>query len=121
MRKSPSPLVGEGRFVSLSPGGRGLGRGGEIRTYLLQCPLHVCKHIVIPESQHAKSLRSQPGITSCIRRILRVLASIKFDDQFRFVANKINDERSDRLLTLELPPIEAMCPEMTPQRAFSIA
>ena len=56
-------------------------------------PIQIVQHIIIPESQDAKSLTLQPRGSLCICNLiwtLAVLAPINFNDDFVLEANKID-------------------------------
>lgn len=103
---SPSPLVGEG-----------LGRGGLAASdqNALKHALKVAQYVVVPETQYGKTLTLQPGITlSIVGLRFGMLATVKFDDQFLFETNKVQDVVSKRLLPLEFDPLEAVCTQVPP-------
>ncbi len=61
--------------------------------------IHIPKYFIVPKSQYTKTLRLQPGSPALIFfNLLVMLASIHFDDQALFKANKINDVSSQYLL-----------------------
>ena len=84
-------------------------------------PCGIRKHVVVPESDHAKSTGFQPASPLRIRILLiRVVPSIKFNDQFGFVTNEIHNVQTQRLLPFEFEACEAMSPHFAPQNALRI-
>jgi len=82
---------------------------------------NIRKHVVVPESDHAKSTRFQPASPLRIRLLLvRVLPSIKFNDQFGFVTNKIHHIQTQWFLPLEFEAGEPMSSHFSPQNALRI-
>jgi hypothetical protein len=79
------------------------------------------EHVVVPESNHAKSTGFQPASPLRIRLLLvRVLPSIKFNDQFGFVTNEIHHIQTQWLLPLEFEAGEPMSTHFAPQDALRI-
>lgn len=76
-----------------------LGRASNHRTN----PLQIRHHLIIPKPQHLKSLRYKKA---CSARVLfghiRVLPTIYLDNQHRFNAHEIGDERTNGDLSFEL-------------------
>ena len=60
--------------------------------YRLKDAIPIPKYFIVPKSQHTKTLRLQPGSPALIFfNLLVMLASIHFDNQALFKADKIND------------------------------
>ncbi len=63
------------------------------------------KYLAVPKPQNLKTLAPQPFITlQVVRRGLRVLSAIHFNDQTLLEANEIYDVGIDRLLSPEFMP-----------------
>src|SRR6516225_12459380 len=62
--------------------------------------LRIVQHLVVPEPQHAVPLALQePSAAGFLLGGGVMLAAVDLDDQFRFVADKVCNEPSDRHLT----------------------
>jgi hypothetical protein len=118
-----SPLVGEVRrggsvscvmcSASPSPSLSHLGRGGLWSKQLQlvfgdrffdygQDTLQIVSYFRIPEAQNAKALACKKRISNFVVRVVQVLASICFNNNFIFKANKIKNISTYRLLTTKL-------------------
>ena len=82
-----------------------MGEGNYLKTPLsdtLQHPLQVLKNFVIPKSQDAESIPGKTSIPLLISApCLRMLSSVKFDDDPLFKRDEVNDIPFNRLLTTE--------------------
>jgi len=65
--------------------------------------IEALKHIVVPEAQHAKAGFSEHLAAHGVAfSVFGMLATINFDNQFRFYANEVDDVAVDHELTPEL-------------------
>jgi hypothetical protein len=64
--------------------------------------VHIAKHVIIPESQHAISMLGEPPVAHRVALVDRVLAAVDFNDEPLLATNEIDDVGSDRFLTDEL-------------------
>ncbi len=81
----------------------------------------IFQHLIIPKPQNGKALRFQKCFTRClIPGLFIVLATIEFDDQCLFQANKVNDIRTDGMLTTKLKCGKPFGPQMMPQAFFRV-
>ena len=87
-------LLVTGLFVPSPLRGRGLGRGGFLRTRQgnnLLHPLQIAQYFRIPKSQDPKALRLKPGSPlRLVRLVFGVLTAIHFDDQASLETHKID-------------------------------
>jgi hypothetical protein len=137
--KGSSPLMGEARRawyfavcslcgMSLSPSLSHLGREG-IWSELwgfgvtdgflnnLQHTLKVVSNVRIPKSQHTKPLTGKKRITNFIIRVIQVLATVCFNNNFVFKTNKIKNVSSYRLLATVFNT-KIFTTQVMPKRAF---
>src|SRR5690606_13011636 len=93
------------RTDSLSPGGRGLGRGGGNRRTTHRLKYHrqhlfsIEQYLVIPEPQYPKALTSEPLVALHIPGTGVVLAAIGLHNQPRTEVHEIHHIAAQRLLT----------------------
>jgi len=64
--------------------------------------------VVVPETQHAKSLRLQIGVTFLIRHRFGMLSAINFYDQAGFEADKVDDVMINGFLASETTTVFAV-------------
>ncbi len=58
--------------------------------------IDIAHYFEVPESQHAISIGAQERAPAFILlSLLRVLRTINFDEQFRFQANEVDEERTN--------------------------
>jgi hypothetical protein len=70
------------------------------------------KHVVVPETHHAKALSFKPSGASrvqCVGPIVAVRVAVDFDHQVCAEADEVDDVRTNRVLTSELESLESMC------------
>jgi hypothetical protein len=70
--------------------------------YDLKNAVHIFQTVMIPESQDAIVVLSQPSVANSILLVVRMLATIDLDNESRFPADEIDDVGADRLLANEL-------------------
>ncbi len=88
---------------------------------LLQHCLRFQKYLVVPEVKDAKSLRLNQAVALFIvSDVLRVLSPIKLDNDLRFQARKVSDERRNRHLPPKPVARELSAPKIPPKVALSI-
>ena len=110
-----SPRAGRGR-IALAIRVRGaLGKRGG---YRFENASHVAQNIVVPESQNAVPVIDKPFVANRVARVVRVLASIDFNDESAFAADQIDGVRTDRLLPDEFVTFEATRSELISQSRF---
>ena len=97
----PAPPV-RGQPESPSPRLRGEGRGEgplfELGQQRLENSVEILDNIVVPDADHAITEGAKCTITAPVFGIVRVLATVKFDDQTPLAANKVGVVARDRLL-----------------------
>jgi len=84
-------------------------------------PLPFVEDFVVPITQDAETLRSQPLIPHSVVLALRfviVLATIQLDDQAFFEAYEIDNVFPQRKLTAELQAFECTAPKLPPEKCF---
>lgn len=107
-----SPLVGEDR-------GGGASSLFDTFQYRLRNRLGMSQDLVVPEPQHAIALSLQPASAiHVVARVLRMLATIHFDDHPAFETHEVHDERADGLLAAKLHAGELTALELLPQTLF---
>jgi hypothetical protein len=113
-----SPLAGRGR-IALAIRVRGsLRKRG--RDCFKNCR-HVAKHVVIPEPQNSVVVVRKPLVANCIAGVVRVLSSIRFNNEASFAADKIDNVGTDRLLPNELVSVKGERPKPIPQSSLSLS
>ena len=89
--------------------------------YCLQNTDQIPIHIIVPKSQHAKSIADEMTIAHSISYDVGIeimLAAIDFDDQLLPQANEIDDEAVARRLAAEMKAALAPGAQMNPQFDF---
>ena len=82
-----------------------------------QDPIHIGKHIIVPEAQNPKPPPFKEAVASLIppgMLPLCMLAAIQFNYDPARKAGEIDDIRSDRNLTAELGSVELPCSQPLP-------
>ena len=106
-------------------GGRsGWGRAGsglERRHDLLQNAVSLGQDFVVPEPQHTKPpvCEKLAALPVCVTA-LSMLGAVNLDNQMRFEAGKVRDERPYRVLPSELEAVELPGTDARPKMAFGI-
>jgi hypothetical protein len=81
----------------------------------------VRQHVVVPEAKHQVT---QPFQDQCSFGILldalRMLATIKFDDEPCIGTNEVDDEPINGCLSSEFPAFETTITQTKPQHAFGV-
>src|SRR5712691_3899924 len=77
-------------------------------------------HVVVPKSQHVKSILGKPAIAASILGRLGMLSAIHFDHEPRFVTKKIRHIGTDRNLAAEFCAGKAAVAQRVPELAFGI-
>jgi hypothetical protein len=96
-------------------------RGGECGHDHRQDVVDPEQDVVVPEADHAESLRLQPARARIVvRRAIEMLAAVDFDDQPDFQTDEVRDESADGVLSSELPVEQAPVAHALPQRTFGI-
>jgi len=79
-------------------------------------------NVVVPESNDAEPLRSEPGFAAAIRLVLVcVLATVELEYELGFEADEIYDVVSDRLLAFELVTAKLRRTQTRPQKSLGIS
>jgi hypothetical protein len=60
------------------------------------------ENVVVPEAQDPKALRPEERIAAEVIRIVRMLRTIRFDDQPLIQADEVDDKRIYHLLSAKL-------------------
>jgi hypothetical protein len=108
-------------LVRLPPLG-GEGWGGGIRflqspSNLINNQLHTLIQLVVPESQHLKSARLQPGRALRVahgRLTERMMHAVEFNHELVRVADETSDAGTDRRLAPKLVSVELLSAERSP-------
>jgi len=83
--------------------------------------LHTLKHLAVPESKHAISLRIEKrGAGFIFTRSLKMLRAIEFDDDPPFRRAEVSEVRPNRELTAKLGVAHLTASQMLPQDSFSV-
>ena len=82
--------------------------------------LKILTHLVVPEAQDLEAFGGQIARSLIVSRILRVLTTVKLNDQFRIEATEIRNVRSDRNLAPKLCLARLAIAEMEPELSFNI-
>ena len=81
----------------------------------IQHRLPLAQNLTVPEPQHTVPLRHKPSIARLIVQRIRVLRSIRFDNQPMFDAEKIHDIRADWHLPAELHILKPLVTQQLPK------
>jgi hypothetical protein len=74
--------------------------------------IDIAHYVGVPESQHSKSIGAQERAADLVLFFsLGVLRPVNFDKQFRFDANEVGEEGTDRVLPTESEPQELLFPQ----------
>jgi hypothetical protein len=88
----------------------------------LKDTMDIGKNIIVPESQNAKSLSLEPGITPLVLVAPDcMLSSVKLDHDPFLKADEVYDILSYGLLPLEFQAIHPFRPKVLPQEMFCIS
>ena len=91
-----------------------------IEDSLCNC-LGIRQNVVVPESQDAIALSLQPpGTLFVVGDLLRMLATIHFDNHSAFKTHKIHDERAKRLLAAKFYCGDLSPLELLPETPFCV-
>jgi hypothetical protein len=83
--------------------------------------VHVCKHLVVPESENPVVPRLQERSANFIFfRELGVLSAVQFNDEALFDRAEVCEIRPDRMLTSELHEPHPAASQMAPQDSFRV-
>jgi hypothetical protein len=80
----------------------------------------ISQYIVVPKSDDAIPVCFEPSGAHFIARIVRVLATIEFDDKTRFRAKEIDDVIAKRMLPPEAKATELLVAYTRPQASFGL-
>ena len=83
-----------------------------------QHAFRIAQHVRIPKAQDTIALPSKSSIAPPITLACVVLTSINLDDHAFFLAEKIDDPRTDRHLAAKLPSSKASISQPIPQPAL---
>lgn len=97
------------------------GSGSEHRLDLLQNTVSLSQDFVVPETQHAKTAVGEKRSALPIGvAALSVLGTVNLDNQTRFEASEIGDERPNRALPSEFVTVKLSPAYARPKMAFGI-
>lgn len=82
-----------------------------------QNTVQVASHFVVPEAQGQKAVRQHVGVPFFVGCAVQVLAAVKFNNQFPFVADKIGYIAPHRFLAAKSDP-HAFAAQVLPQNSF---
>jgi hypothetical protein len=75
----------------------------EVTTDLVQDAVWMVQDLVVGQTKDDKASRHQPSVAAMIaRRLGEVMSAIRFHDEARFLAEEVDDEGSDGMLSAEL-------------------
>ena len=107
----PSPLRGRTE----------VGGASQVFSDLLQYPVSVLHHIVIPKPQNNETLIAEPNITlSIIFCVLRVLSAVELNDHSFPQTRKIDNVASQWLLPTEFATVNLPVAKFLPQQLLGI-
>src|SRR5260370_9445312 len=93
----------------------------ERRMYCFDHVVGVRKHVVVPESQHAESGRSQEMIaTRVVCQLRGMVAAIQFHDAFPVERSEVADIESDLVLPSKLEPCHLTPAQVDPKQTLGI-
>ena len=88
---------------------------------LLQHPVNIFYHFVVPKTQHLVTARLEESGAPFIRRCLEhMLTAVDFQYQPVFEAAEVSDERAYRILMAEFSARELTRAQAKPQFAFHV-
>ena len=87
---------------------------------LAKNPIEVSHHVIVPESEYPEALLTQKIVPLLIvyLPLLRVLATVKFNNQLMGQADKVNNIGLYRMLSTELFPCQPPLAKLPPQHRF---
>jgi hypothetical protein len=112
-----APLAGRGRIASAI---RVRGSLRERRGNRFEDTRHVAENVVVPKSQYAMVMVSEPFVSNSVATIARMLTAVDFHDQAAFAAHEVYRVRSDWLLSNEFVSIQPARSQTMPKLPFRI-
>jgi hypothetical protein len=92
-----------------------------VLAHYLQHTIGVLRHVIVPESDHAKALRPEPCGPPCIGGGRDcVLAAIYLHYESLLEAEKVDDVRVDRSLMAKLAAVELAAAQPRPELSLCI-
>jgi hypothetical protein len=80
----------------------------------------VLEDVIVPETQCAKAVLSEPRVASAIRSALGVLTTIELDDQLRIQTSKVCGVRANGTLLAEIASMQLSTPQTLPQKKLGV-
>ena len=113
-----APLAGRGRIASAirvrgsfrKGGGNDLKHAGQI-----------AEHLVIPKSQDPVIVTAEPFIANGVARTTGMLASVYFDNEAGLSTNKVDDIKTERLLSDEFLTTQPARAQTIPELPFRVS
>jgi hypothetical protein len=116
----PSPLVGEGGASRSEATGEGFLPLGKLHENVLQHGRGLLRHVIVPVAGDSKTFHHQdcfPCFITCGRC---VLATVNFDDEALFEANKVENEVLEGDLPTKFETRQSPITKQSPHRQFRI-
>ena len=93
---------------------------GEVTSDLVEDAVWMAQDLVVGQMQDDEASRHQPGVAAAVSQRPGVVRSaIGFDDETRFLAEEVDDEWSDGVLSAELRLHDLPAAQQAPKLLFS--
>jgi hypothetical protein len=80
----------------------------------------VIQDVVVPETENGIACRAHEFIATAVVSAIRVLATIDFNDEFRFAAAEVGEVGADGILTGEFVSAEFTALEFKPKQSLGL-
>jgi hypothetical protein len=92
----------------------------ELTSHLVQDAVRMAQDLVVGQPQDDEASCHQPGVAAPVSQRLGVVRStIRFDDEARFLAEEVDDEWSDGMLSAKLGLHDLPAAQHAPKLLFS--
>jgi hypothetical protein len=112
-----SPLAGRGRIaLAIRVRGSIRKRAGD----RLKHTRDIAQHIIVPKSQYAVVMVSEPLVSDNVAATVSMLTAIDLYNQSTVATDKVRGIGTNRLLPHKLMPIQPPCSKVIPKHSFGI-
>jgi hypothetical protein len=92
----------------------------EVTSDLVEDAVRMAQDLVVGQTQDDEASRHQPSVAAAVSQRFGVVRSaIRFDDEARFLAEEVDDEWSDGMLSAELRLHDLPAAQHAPKLLFS--